>query len=274
MSVEEHHHAAECTCASHLCDVPATLVRKQQIAADVWIITFAAAAIAQMAKPGNFVTIKVNSTTQPLLRRPFSIHNAQGSLLDVMVKNVGSASNILCSMSEGSTCFMLGALGNSFSFDSSSFDVGVLVSGGIGTAPMLFLQQQLAAQGKEWVHLLGGRTKHDVLAYNLSNCRVATDDGSEGFCGTTVDLLRHELPHLRALGRLQLFACGPNGMLRALATLCGEEQLACELSLEAVMGCGIGICYGCTVEVNDLAGGRRMLLLCQEGAVINGSLLI
>ena len=70
------------------------------------------------------------------------------------------------------------------------------------------------------------------------------------------------------------FACGPNGMLRALAALCREEQLACEVSLESVMGCGIGICYGCTVEVNNTDGGRRMLLLCQDGPVIDGRLLI
>ena len=168
---------------------------------------------------------------------------------------------------------VLGPLGNCFDISSHEFNTAILVSGGIGTAPMLFLEKILSAKGKAVINLIGGRTKDELLAENLSNCRFATDDGSAGFKGTIVDLLRNELPDLNKEGPLKVFACGPNPMLKALAGFCREHRLACEVSLESVMGCGVGICYGCSVEVRNPDGGLRTILLCQEGPVIDAELL-
>ena len=153
------------------------------------------------------------------------------------------------------------------------FDTAILVSGGIGTAPMLFLEKILAAKGKKIINLIGGRSKEDLLAPGLSNCRFATDDGSEGFRGNVVELLGSGLPALRKEGTCKVFACGPNPMLKALARLCQANRTACDVSLESVMGCGIGICYGCSVEVKSPDGGLRTILLCQEGPVIDAELL-
>ncbi|NTW10021.1 MAG: dihydroorotate dehydrogenase electron transfer subunit, partial [Chlorobiaceae bacterium] len=229
-------------------DARATIVRNRSISRDVSIITLDCPEIASKARPGNFVNIKVSDTTQPLLRRPFSIHCIDGRNLDIMVKSVGCGTEIFCKAPEGSEVSVLGPLGNSFGSDSSGFDTAVLVSGGIGAAPMLFLEKTIISGGGKVVNLIGGRTREDLLSINLSNCMHATDDGSEGFRGTVVELLSSELPALKKQGVLKVFSCGPTPMLKALAGFCRQNGLCCELSLESVMGCGIGICYGCSVE--------------------------
>lgn len=255
-------------------DVRATVVKTCRISSDVSIITLECPAIAASAQPGNFVNVKVSDASQPLLRRPFSIHNVRGGLIDIMVKSIGRGTALFCDTAENSSVMVLGPLGNSFDRTSRKFDTAVLLSGGIGTAPMLFLEKTLAAEGRNVVNLIGGRTKDDLLASNLTGCRLATDDGSAGFKGTVVELLRSELPALRNEGSLKVFACGPNPMLKALAALCREEHLACDVSLESVMGCGIGICYGCSVEVREPDGGIRTILLCREGPVIDAELFV
>jgi dihydroorotate dehydrogenase electron transfer subunit len=88
-----------------------------------------------------------------------------------------------------------------------------------------------------------------------------------------VELLQNELADLKKEGPLKVFACGPNPMLKALAGLCRKHQVACDISLESIMGCGIGICYGCSVEIKNPDGGLRTILLCQEGPVIDAELL-
>ncbi|MFZ4524529.1 MAG: dihydroorotate dehydrogenase electron transfer subunit [Chlorobium sp.] len=256
-------------CSSLFADIRATVVQVRRISNEVSIITLECPAIAATAQPGNFVNIKVNDATQPLLRRPFSIHNVRGTLIDIMVKSIGPGTTLFGNATVGSTVMALGPLGNSFDRTGEEFQTAILVSGGIGTAPMLFLEKTLSAEGKKTINLIGGRTKDDLLSQNLANCRIATDDGSSGFKGTVVELLRIELPNLYNEGTLKVFACGPNPMLKALATLCHEHRLACEISLESMMGCGIGICYGCSVEVKDQDGGIRNILLCREGPVIN-----
>lgn len=254
-------------------DTRAPIVRSRRITGDVCIITLDCPEIASNAKPGNFVNVKVNDTSQPLLRRPFSIHDTDGRHLDIMVKAVGCGTSIFCNAAEGTEVMVLGPLGNCFDRGGTVFDTAVLVSGGIGTAPMRFLEKQLSSQGKRVVNLAGGRTKEDLLSINLSDCRHATDDGSEGFRGTVVELLSRELPALKTEGALKVFACGPTPMLKALALFCRENCLPCELSLESVMGCGIGICYGCSVEVLNPDGSTGTVLLCREGPVIDAALL-
>jgi dihydroorotate dehydrogenase electron transfer subunit len=226
--------------------------------------------IAANARPGNFVNIKINASNQPLLRRPFCIHNVRGNTIDVMIKTVGRGTALLCEASCGTSLMVLGPLGNSFGTDTDDFDTALLVSGGIGTAPMLFLEKTLTAKDIDFRNLVGGRTSSDLLTRGLSNISVATDDGSEGLHGNVVDLLKSTLQSLPTASRLKVFACGPNPMLKALARFCATNSIPCELSLESVMGCGIGICYGCMVELNNADGEKESVLLCKEGPVIDG----
>ena len=257
--------------SSRIADVRAKITETRPIGADVTILTLECPEIAATAKPGNFVNIKVSDASQPLLRRPFCIHNVSGGSIEVMVKTVGKGTALLCDATCGASVMVLGPLGNSFGTGTGDFDTALLVSGGIGTAPMLFLEKHLAANGVPFMNLVGGRTRNDLLTRGLSNCSTATDDGSEGFRGNVVELLDHHLESIPAGNRPKVFACGPNPMLKALAKFCTKRAIPCELSLESVMGCGVGICYGCMVELNNADGEKETVLLCKEGPVIDGS---
>ncbi len=257
--------------SSKIADTRAKITETRPIGADVTVLTLECPEIAASAKPGNFVNIKVTDASQPLLRRPFCIHNVGAGTIDVMVKNVGKGTSLLCDAACGTSVMVLGPLGNSFGTESGDFDTALLVSGGIGTAPMLFLEKSLAAQGIPFMNLVGGRSRNDLLTRGLSNCSTSTDDGSEGFHGNVVELLNNRLEALPSGSRPKVFACGPNPMLKALARFCANRSIPCELSLESVMGCGVGICYGCMVELNNADGEKETVLLCKEGPVVDGS---
>ena len=257
--------------SSKIADTRAKITETRPIGADVTVLTLECPEIAASAKPGNFVNIKVTEASQPLLRRPFCIHNVGAGTIDVMVKNVGKGTSLLCDAACGTSVMVLGPLGNSFGTESGDFDTALLVSGGIGTAPMLFLEKSLAAQGIPFMNLVGGRSRNDLLIRGLSNCSTSTDDGSEGFHGNVVELLKTRLETLPSGSRPKVFACGPNPMLKALARFCANRSIPCELSLESVMGCGVGICYGCMVELNNADGEKETVLLCKEGPVVDGS---
>ena len=181
-------------------DIRATVVETRRISTAVSIITLDCPAIAATARAGNFINVKVSDLTLPLLRRPFSIHNVRGTLIDIMVKSIGSGTTLFCDRPAGSTVMVLGPLGNCFDIAGREFDIAILLSGGIGTAPMLFLEKTLAANGKKVINLIGGQSKEDLLAGELSNCRFATDDGSAGFRGNVVQLLQSELVALEKEG--------------------------------------------------------------------------
>lgn len=256
-------------------DCTATITATRPLGGGVTLISFHCPDIAARALPGNFVNIKISTSNQPLLRRPFSIHNVEGETVEIMAKNIGCATSMLCGTDEGASMQMIGPLGNSFTTSTPSFSTAILVSGGIGTAPMRLLERQLRKEGRHVVHMIGGRTAEDIHTTGLTNIEQATDDGSAGFRGTVVELLESRIEDLEAQGPLKLFACGPDPMLKALAGFARQRDLPCEVSMETVMGCGIGICYGCLVEVKEESGdATTSILLCQDGPVIDASRLI
>jgi len=257
-----------------IADIRATITANRRESRDISVITLECPEIARAAKPGNFVNIKVNESTQPLLRRPFSIHNVKGSSIEIMVKSIGHGTSILNNSDAGKTVMVLGPLGNNFNTSGQNFDTAILLSGGIGTAPMLFLEKTVTCNKRKVINLVGGRSKEELIASGLSNIMFATDDGSAGFHGNVVELLESVLPDIEKTGGLKVFACGPNPMLKAVAACCRKHHLPGELSLESVMGCGIGICYGCSVETQAQDGSTRTILLCREGPVIDSELFV
>ena len=260
---------------STITDNTVTITDSSCVGQDVSLISFHCPEIARNARPGNFVNIKISPQNQPLLRRPFSIHNVEGETVEIMAKSVGCGTRLLCETPVGSALQVLGPLGNSFLIDTPRFDSALLVSGGIGTAPMLFLEKELVAAGKKVHHIIGGKTGQDILSMGLSSCHIATEDGTEGYKGTVIDLLHEKFDSFTGAGRLKFFSCGPNPMLHALAAFCNKKNLPCEASLESIMGCGIGICYGCSLELkNSFDNDSSTILLCQEGPVVDADRLL
>jgi len=233
------------------------------------VLAFKSDKIAPLIKPGQFVNIKVNSSLAPLLRRPLSVHRVENDRFEVMVKVVGSGTELLYNAQPGTSIQVLGPLGNSFNYRRGDFDTAILVSGGVGVAPMTILDEHLRQTGKDVFNYVGGRSSADIIARKLSNLRIATDDGSQGFKGTVLALLENDFAQFSEK-QVRIFSCGPNKMLEALANFSIEKNIPCDVSLESVMGCGIGICYGCPVHVkNEQDEQVKHKLLCQHGPVLD-----
>ena len=220
--------------------------------------------LTSIIKPGQFLNIRVTERVYPLLRRPFSVCDVEGNHLYLMFNILGEGTNILAHKPIGSDLDILGPLGNGFNIDGD-YETAVIVAGGLGAAPFPYLTRKLNGK-KNILSFIGGRTKDDVITYNLKNVIEASDDGSLGFKGNVVQLLSQNLELLKSK-KIKMFACGPTVMLRALKEFCLKNEFECEASTECAMACGFGICQGCPIE--STTESDRYLLVCKDGPVFN-----
>ncbi len=232
------------------------------MAENIYVLTFTSGEISRSIRAGQFVNIKVDESTVPLLRRPYSVYHTHGDQVDLLFNVVGKGSTTLARRRPGEFIDVLGPLGVPFGLDRDDYATAVLVAGGLGVAPMPLATASLLRLGKRIVTLLGARSAEQVVETHLEGVRVATDDGTRGFHGTVVDLARDILADGGA-ARPRFFACGPTAMLKALASLAIERSVPCEVSLEGPMACGFGICQGCPVEL--VGGEKKYALMCTDG---------
>jgi dihydroorotate dehydrogenase electron transfer subunit len=239
-----------------------TVTRSERVADNVYVLEFESERIARSTRAGQFLNIKPDNSLDPLLRRAYSVHRIIGDRVEVIFNVVGKGSAILASKRPGDRLDVMGPLGVPFHLDGD-YDMAILVSGGVGIAPMPVLGEALLAIGKEVVNIHGARYAKMIAAdERLVNARYATDDGSLGFRGNVVDALDAYLVEASP-AKPRLFACGPNPMLLALGRYCSVRNLPLEVSLECQMACGIGICQGCPVEM--ATGDRKYTLVCTHG---------
>lgn len=212
----------------------------------MFVIGFDAPEIAAAVRAGQFVNI--GWSPGPLLRRPFSVYRTDGHTIEIVLKAVGSGTTQLLAMERGDRVSVLGPLGRGFSLSGRTV---VLVSGGLGVAPMPLAAREAREAGMEvtWVH--GARTAGELCTEADADRIVwATDDGSRGFHGTAV---------AAAPDAGVVLACGPNRMLAAVAERWPDAQVA----VETYMGCGTGVCLGCAVPLRRGGYDRA----CTEGPV-------
>jgi len=226
------------------------------------------------AVPGQFGMVTCGAGFDPLLRRALSIagvaRRGGSTLVEIMVKRVGRGTGALGLAVPGSELRLLVPLGNGFTLAPAAGSRLGLVAGGIGLPPLLFAAERLAAAGVAFDLLMGAASAAELL--EVDRCRAAaaavggelvltTDDGSAGEGGFVTAALERRLGGGRRYGRL--LACGPNPMLAALTRLARERAIPAELSLEEPMGCGVGVCLSCVVELAD----GRFAASCKEGPV-------
>ncbi len=224
------------------------------------------------AQPGQFVMVGVSATSDPLLRRPFSVAGVMptenGAQFQLLVKEVGKVTAMLRHLPLGSEVGVLGPLGRGFSLDSCG-PHPVLVAGGIGLPPVLFAARQLQKQGVSFDLFYGAASEPELLLRSeiqkvvSGDAVFCTDDGSFGESVFVTDLLRKRWKSRYS----HLLACGPNPMLHAVARLAREKGVAAELSLEEPMACGVGVCLGCVVKLADGTYAPS----CQKGPVFRAS---
>lgn len=233
----------------------------QKLSGNIFLIKVFAPSIASLAKPGQFCNIKVSENSFPLLRRPFSVCDVEGDSLFFLFDIHGEGTKLISEKKIGEYLELLGPLGNGFDY-KEGYDTAVIVAGGLGAAPFPFLQKNISGD-KKVISLIGGRSKNNIVTYGLKNVLAATDDGSDGFHGTVVELLKREIKNL-SKSKFRIFACGPNAMLKALQSFCVENNYDCQISVECAMACGFGICQGCPIDSTE---GTSYLLVCKDGPV-------
>ncbi len=259
-------------------DEPAECLENRHLPGDLFEITFHAPGIAARAEPGEFAQILVDDAPLPLLRRPFSFCRAdprQGSI-SFYVGVVGEGSRRLGRFRAGDSARILGPLGLGFTLPTSP-GRSVLLAGGLGAAPFPLLMERLLPRGETVVFVNGARTAEglyppDLLPPGLAEVVTLTEDGSRGLRGRVTDGLDEWLP-----GAERCYACGPNPMLAAVVAEMGRPSRfpkvpQLEVSIEAPMGCGFGICLGCPIPIRDgdsVAPG----LCCRQGPVLRAGQL-
>ena len=220
------------------------------------------------AVPGQFVNVYLDDGAH-LLPRPISICRAEGNCLTLVYRSVGAGTNIMAGLTGGDTLRVSDPLGNGFTLPESG--AVLLVGGGVGVPPMLGTAVAAKAKGLNVIAAHGYRSELFLKEEFEQVCQllIATDDGSAGFHGTVVDLLRHtELP-----ADTTVLSCGPKPMLKALVEFCEERGLPVQVSLEERMGCGFGACVGCVCKLNQ-SGNIVQKRVCKDGPVFDGSEVI
>ena len=230
--------------------------------------------ITKESLPGQFLNIKVNDAYEPLLRRPFSIHRVKGINIELLYEVVGSATQVLSHRKPGEYLDVIGPLGNGFTLNTKHKTLSILVAGGMGVAPLVFLAEKLKDSRR--AVLIGAKTKNQLLCekdFRDLGCevKISTDDGSRGFKGKVTELLKKFLRNNASnpITQVTLYACGPRPMLREISRISKKYKMPAQVSLEEHMACGIGACLGCVVNTKD--GFKRV---CKEGPVFNGDEII
>ena len=215
-------------------------------------------------KPGQFIQVRVDGSPETFLRRPISVHDVDyiKNTLKILIQIAGKGTETLSKIESGDTLNIIYPLGNSFSLPSRGNKI-LLVGGGCGIAPLLFLGRYLKSNDFVPDILLGFRNKDRIIEFEeylqIGNVFITTEDGSmgeKGYVTTHSIFATHEYD--------KIYCCGPDRMMKAIAAYCKKKEIVCEVSLENLMACGIGACLCCVV---DTVKGN--LCTCIDGPVFN-----
>jgi len=238
--------------------VIAPVISNSEVMPGVHLIWLEAPQISSEAQPGQFVMVRCGEDT--LLRRPLSIHQVAGGKMALLFSIVGKGTDWLSGRQEGDTVDILGPLGNGFSIHPDAKKL-LLVAGGIGIAPLYFLAQEAINKGQSVIMIYGAQNKTQLYPEQRlpagAKLFAATDDGSVGYHGLVTDLIPDYVKQAD-----QVFACGPMPMYKTMAQMPELKNKPVQVSLEIMMGCGRGLCYGCSIKTK-----QGMKKVCADGPV-------
>jgi dihydroorotate dehydrogenase electron transfer subunit len=262
-----------------LVDVEARVIGNTRLSPDYNVIALAAPEIAAAAAPGQFVMVKSGRGGDPLLRRPFSVFEILGSGegITLLSKRVGVTTSMLFDAVEGDTVSCLGPLGRPFEpVDPPAH--AWMVAGGVGLAPFATLGDALVGRGTKTTLFYGARSGAELFYLDWFEQRgirvvLATEDGSIGDRGRITVPLERELQGANAAD-VMIYACGPEPMLEAVAHAAARFKRPSQVSVERVMGCGLGGCYSCVIPVRDAGAAQHYVRSCIAGPVFNGADLV
>ena len=239
------------------------LVKKEQIKSDIYKYSVKSDEMANQAKPGQFLEIRVTD----------SIHNVKKDegIIEFIFQVKGKGTELLAERKEGELIDIIGPLGEG-TFNTNGYEKIAIIGGGIGIFPLYELAKQAKESGKNVNMYLGFRNKDFVILENeykevANNFTLATDDGSYGKNGFAINFLKDDISKNPVDC---IYACGPLPMLKAVQALAKEKNISCQLSLEERMGCGMGVCIGCAVKYKTETEDT-FKRVCREGPVFDAN---
>ena len=257
-------------------DVSAEVISNVRLSEDYNVLRMAAPEIGEQTQPGQFVMVKAAPMVDSLLRRPFSVfevlrENGRIVGISILNKRAGRNTRALYALEPGSRVSCLGPLGKPFTTRTAN---ALMVAGGVGLAPFATLAESLAAKKIRTTLFYGARSSRELFFLEFFQqlgvrLVLSTEDGSSGVRGRVTMPLEQELSALPR-NSATVFACGPEAMLEAVAKLAARYQQPSEVSVERVMGCGLGGCYSCVIPVlHD--GTPHNVRSCVGGPVFSGA---
>lgn len=244
-----------------------TVLANDRVSEGVGLLTLEAPRVARDVRPGQFVHLRIAEGRDFILRRPFSIHRAHADRLEILYQVLGVGTRALSLVERGDAMDLIGPLGHGWEMPED-LSHALLVCGGLGAAPMGMLATELAAKGVAVTVAQGAPSKERLVARGLFSDvarrhQIATDDGSAGIRGLVTaliePLLAEDRPHI-------VYVCGPEAMQRVVAAQAHDAAVRCQVSLERLMGCGIGACLSCVVST--VHGQKRA---CVDGPVFDAA---
>lgn len=241
-----------------------TIKENRRLNSDFFVLELAANNHIPDLKPGQFVQVRVEGSPDTFLRRPLSIHDVdyEKNTIKILVQVAGKGTERLSGLKAGDSLNLIYPLGNSFSLPAENANV-LLIGGGCGVAPLLFLGKYLKSKDFKPEILLGFRNSNRIIEFNeyekIGPVYLTTEDGSKGVKGFITD---H--PVLKERHFNHICCCGPESMMKAVAAYCLKSTIICEVSLENLMACGFGVCLCCVVNTID-----GNLCSCIDGPVFN-----
>ena len=249
----------------------ARLIKKEELKPDIFKFSMQAKEITDIAKPGQFVEIRITDTLDPFLRRPISIYNIEKEkgIIEIIFQVKGKGTELLSKKQEGDFIDIIGPLGNGvFKFEKHK-NIAV-IGGGIGIFPLYELTKEAKELNLNIDTYIGFRNKELVVLEKefentSNNLTITTDDGSYKNKGFAIDYLKENLKTKKVDC---IYTCGPLPMIKAVKALAEENNLECQISLEEKMGCGLGVCLGCAVKTAESSKeDPQYVHVCKDGPV-------
>ena len=240
------------------------IIDNKQISKDFFVLELLSGLSFPKINPGQFVQVRIDGSPGTFLRRPFSVHdmNPAANTIKLLIQIAGEGTKTLSLKQKGDSLNLILPLGNSFSLPPKNAKT-LLIGGGCGVAPLLFLAKYIKSNSCEFDILMGFRSKVRIIEYEeykkFGRVYLTTEDGSEGEKGFVT---HHSILQEKKYNRI--YCCGPDSMMKAVAEYSRKNNIHCEVSLENLMACGIGACLCCVVDTTD-----GNVCTCTDGPVFN-----
>jgi dihydroorotate dehydrogenase electron transfer subunit len=240
------------------------IIDNKQLTQDIFILELSSGLSLPEILPGQFVQVRIDGSADTFLRRPFSVYdvNYEAGTIRLLLQVVGNGTKSLSLLRKGESLNLIFPLGKPFSAPAKD-ERSLLVGGGVGIAPLLYLGKHLKSNGYNFDFLMGFRNKDRIIEYQefskIGKVFITTEDGSQGEKGFVT---QHSV--LAGNNYSRIYCCGPDQMMKAVGEVAKKKNIHCEVSLENLMGCGFGVCLCCVVKTTS-----GNLCSCIDGPVFN-----